>query len=138
MFNPSNHQPHHEADFLSDESQVKESKAIKSYRVFGNISEFGLYFSGGLTLALLCRLIPGMLITYALLLACSTGYLVLTAKGNPQVNAIIGLAITTSLIGSFWDLIISLILVVNPLCWIGMILAGFAVGLSIFIRRSGQ
>ncbi|MBD1840852.1 hypothetical protein H6F78_00070 [Coleofasciculus sp. FACHB-64] len=94
MFNPSNHQPHQEADYLCDESQVEESKAIKLYRFSGNISEFGLYFSGGLTLALLCRLIPGMLITYALLLACATGYLVLTAKGNPQVNAIIGLAIT--------------------------------------------
>ncbi|MEP0858078.1 hypothetical protein [Trichocoleus sp. DQ-U1] len=138
MLNLNNHQPHHEADSFLDESQVEESKAIKFYRFSGNISEFGLYFSGGLTLALLCRLIPGMLITYALLLACATGYLVLTAKENSQINAIIGLAITASLIGSFWDLIISLILVVNPLCWIGMILAGFAAGLSIFIRRSGQ
>ncbi|MEP0755847.1 hypothetical protein NDA03_27055 [Trichocoleus sp. Lan] len=110
MFNPSNHQPHQEADFLSDESQTQENNAIKFYRASGNISEFGLYFSGSLTLALLCRLIPGMLITYALLLACATGYLVLTAKENLQVNTIIGLAIAASLIGSFWDAILSLTL----------------------------
>jgi hypothetical protein len=118
MFNPSNHQPHHEADFLPDESQVKENDAIKSYRMFANISEFGLYFSGSLALALLCRIIPGMLISYALLIACASGYLVLAGRDNPQVSSIIGLAIFISIIASFWDTVLSVLLVANPLIWI--------------------
>ena len=136
MFNPSNHQPHHEADFLSDESQIKENDAINSYRVFGNISEFGLYFSGGLTLALFCRLIPGMMISYALLIACTSGYLALSGRENPQVSSIIGLAILTSVIASFWDTVLSILLAVNPLIWIGIVLGLFALFLSIFFRKA--
>ncbi|MBD1903752.1 hypothetical protein NDI44_28110 [Trichocoleus sp. DQ-A3] len=138
MFNPSNHQPHHEADFLSDESHVKENDAIKSYRVVGNVSEFGLYFSGSLAFALLCRIIPGMLISYALLIACASGYLVLTGKENPQVSSVIGLAILISIIASFWDTVHSIFLVVNPLIWIGIWLGLFALFLSIFIKRAAR
>ncbi len=137
MFNPSNHQPRGEADFLPNEShQSEESNAIKFYRASGNISEFGLYFSGGLTLALLCRLIPGMLISYALLLACASGYLALSGKENPQLSSIIGLAILTSVIAGFWDTVLSIFLAVNLLIWIGIGLGLFALFLSIFLRRA--
>ncbi|MBD1893066.1 hypothetical protein [Coleofasciculus sp. FACHB-SPT9] len=136
MFNPSNHQPHHEADFLTNESQVKENDAIKSYRMFANISEFGLYFSGSLALALLCRIIPGMLISYALLIACTSGYFVLAARENPQVSSILGLAILTSVIAGFWDTVLSISLVVNPLIWTGIGLGLFALFLSICLRRT--
>ncbi|MEW6499635.1 MAG: hypothetical protein AB1589_45305, partial [Cyanobacteriota bacterium] len=135
MFNPNNHQPHQEADSFLDESQVKESDAIKSYRSFGNMAEFGLYFSSGLGLALLCKLIPGMLISYVLLIACASGCLVLTGRENPQVSSIIGLAILASVLASFWDTVLSIFLVINPLVWIGIGLGLFALFLSIFIRR---
>ncbi|MEP0755713.1 hypothetical protein NDA03_26375 [Trichocoleus sp. Lan] len=136
MFNPSNHQSHHEADFLPAESHVEESNAIKSYRMFANISEFGLYFSGSLALALLCRIILGMLISYAILIACASGYLVLTGKENPQVSSVIGLAILTSVIAGFWDTVLSIFLVVNPLIWIGIGLGLFSLFLSIFFRKA--
>ena len=138
MLNFNNHQPHHEADFLSDESQVNESNAIKSYRMFGNISEFGLYFSSGLALALLCRLIPGMMISYALLITCTFGYLVLAGRGNPQVSSIIGLAILISVLAGFWDTVLSIFLAVNPLIWIGIGLGLFALFLSILFRRTAR
>ncbi|MEW5858745.1 MAG: hypothetical protein AB1861_15375 [Cyanobacteriota bacterium] len=134
----NNHQPPNEADFLSDESEVKENGSIKSYRLFGNIAEFGLYFSSGLGLALLCKLIPGMLISYALLIACASGCLVLTGRENPQVSSIIGLAILASVLASFWDTVLSIFLVINPLVWIGLGLGLFALFLSIFIRRSAH
>ena len=48
MFDPNDSQHHNEVDFL--ESEAQESGTSRFYKAAGNISEFGLYFSGaGLT-----------------------------------------------------------------------------------------
>jgi hypothetical protein len=79
------------------------------------VSEFGLYFSGGLALALLSRLVPGMLIAYAMLLGLTAGYIALALGRDRRESAVIGLAITASVIAGFWDAIASIVAVVNPL-----------------------
>jgi hypothetical protein len=134
MLNFNNHQPHHEADFFQEETP--ETNQIRFYKATGNVSEFGLYFSGGLALALLSRLIPGMLITYGLLLAIASGYIVLAVRGDKREGAIIGLAIAASTVAGFWDAVISFVVTVNPLIWIGIGLALFAIALSILLRRT--
>ncbi|MEP0755597.1 hypothetical protein NDA03_25795 [Trichocoleus sp. Lan] len=134
MLNFNNHQPHHEADFFQDETP--ETNQVRFYKATGNLSEFGLYFSCGLVLALLSRLIPGMLITYGLLLAIASGYIAFAVRGDKREAAVIGLAIAASVIAGFWDAITSLIAMVNPLIWIGMGLGLFAIALSIFMGRS--
>lgn len=117
MFNP-NHQPLCEADFFQEETP--ESNQVRFYRATGNLSEFGLYFSGGLALALLSRLIPGMVVAYALLLLATSGYLALMARGNERESAIIATAIAASVIGGFWDAIKSLFLIINPILLISI------------------
>lgn len=134
MFNSNNRQPHHEADFFQEETP--ETNQIRFYKAVGNLSEFGLYFSGGLALALLSRLIPGMLIAYVLLLAIASGYIALAVGRDNRESAVIGLAIAASAIAGFWDAIFGLIAMVNPLVWIGTVLGLFAVALSVFIRRN--
>ena len=134
MLNFNNHQPHHEADFFQEETP--ETNQIRFYRATGNVSEFGLYFSGGLALALLSRLIPGMLVAYGLLLAIASGYIALAVRGDKREGGVIGLAITASTVAGFWDAVISFVVTVNPLIWIGIGLALFAIALSVFIRRS--
>lgn len=133
MLNFNNHQPHHEADFFEDETP--ETNQIRFYKATGNLSEFGLYFSGGLALALLSRLIPGMLIAYGLLLGIGAGYIAIAIRGDRREGAIVGLAIAFSTIAGFWDALVNLIAMVNPLIWIGIILGVFAVGLSVFMGR---
>lgn len=133
MLNFKNHQPHHEADFFQEEAP--ETNQIRFYKATGNLSEFGLYFSGGLALALLSRLIPGMLITYGLLLGIAAGYIVIALRRDRREGAIIGLAIAFSTIAGFWDAVVNLIAMVNPLIWIGVALALFAVGLSVVMGR---
>ncbi|MBD1899255.1 hypothetical protein NDI44_08625 [Trichocoleus sp. DQ-A3] len=133
MLNFNNHQPHHEADFFEDETP--ETNQIRFYKATGNLSEFGLYFSGGLALALLSRLIPGMLITYGLLLGIAAGYIAIAIRGDRREGAVIGLAIAFSTIAGFWDALVNLIAMVNPLIWIGIMLGAFAVGLSVFMGR---
>lgn len=134
MLNFNNHQPHHEADFFEDETP--ETNQVRFYKATGNLSEFGLYFSSGLALALLSRLIPGMLISYALILAIASGYIAFAVRGDRREGAVIGLAIAASTVAGFWDAITSLIAMVNPLIWIGIGLGLFAIGLSIFMGRS--
>ena len=134
MLNFNNRQPHHEADFLQEETP--KTNQIQFYKCAGNASEFGLYFSGGLALALLSRLIPGMLIAYGLLLAIASGYIALAIKGDKLEGAIIGLAIAASTVAGFWDVVVSFVVMINPLIWIGIGLGLFAIGLSVFMRRS--
>ncbi|WP_348239637.1 hypothetical protein [Trichocoleus sp. Lan] len=136
MLNFNNRQPHHEADFFQEETP--ETNQIRFYKATGNLSEFGLYFSGGLALALLSRLIPGMLIAYGMLLAIASGYIALAVRGDKREGAVIGLAIAASTVAGFWDAITSLIAMVNPLVWIGIGLALFAIALSIILRRTGR
>ncbi|MBD1836144.1 hypothetical protein H6F61_26530 [Cyanobacteria bacterium FACHB-472] len=110
MFNPNDdHQPPSEADFVSE-----ESTQTRFYKAAGNLSEFGLYFSGGLALALLSRLIPGMLVAYAMLLGLTAGYIALALGRDRRESAVIGLAIAASVIAGFWDAIASLVAIANP------------------------
>lgn len=112
MFNPHDNQPQSEADFF--EAEKPESSTSRFYKAAGNVSEFGLYFSGGLALALLSRLIPGMLIAYAILIGLTAGYIALALGRDRRESAVIGLAITASIIAAFWDAAVSLITILNP------------------------
>ncbi|MBD2001905.1 MULTISPECIES: hypothetical protein [Cyanophyceae] len=115
MFNPNDdHQPPSEADFVSEES------THTFYKAAGNLSEFGLYFSGGLALALLSRLIPGMLVAYAMLLGLTAGYIALALGRDRRESAVIGLAIGASVIAGFWDAIASLVAIANPILLISI------------------
>jgi len=118
MFDPNDSQPHNEADFL--ENTEPESSTSRFYKAAGNISEFGLYFSAGLALALLSRLIPGMLIAYATLLGLTAGYIALALGRDRRESAVIGLAITVSTIAGFWDAVVSIVAVLNPLLLISI------------------
>ena len=118
MFNPNDHQPRSEAD--SFESNEHESSPSRFYKAAGNVSEFGLYFSGGLALALLSRLIPGMLIAYAALLGLTAGYIALALGRDRRESAVIGLAITVSTIAGFWDAVASIVAVINPLLLVSL------------------
>jgi len=118
MFDPNDSQPHNEADFL--ENTEPESSTSRFYKAAGNISEFGLYFSAGLALALLSRLIPGMLIAYATLLGLTAGYIALALGRDRRESAVIGLAITVPTIAGFWDAVVSIVAVLNPLLLISI------------------
>ncbi|MBD2007087.1 MULTISPECIES: hypothetical protein [Cyanophyceae] len=118
MFDPNDSQPHNEADFL--ENTEPESSPSRFYKAAGNISEFGLYFSAGLALALLSRLIPEMLIAYATLLGLTAGYIALALGRDKRESAVIGLAITVSTIVGFWDVVASIVAVLNPLLLISI------------------
>ncbi len=118
MFNPNDSQPQSEAEFL--ENTELESSTSRFYKAAGNLSEFGLYFSAGLALALLSRLIPGMLIAYATLLGLTAGYIALALGRDKRESAVIGLAITASTIAGFWDAVVSIVAVLNPLLLISI------------------
>ena len=118
MFNPHDNQPQSEADFL--ENTEPESSTSRFYKAAGNVSEFGLYFSAALALALLSRLIPGMLIAYAVLLGLTSGYIALALGKDRRESAVIGLAIAASTIAGFWDTVASIIAVVNPLLLVSL------------------
>ena len=118
MFDYNDSQPQSEADFL--ENTELESSTSRFYKVAGNISEFGLYFSGGVALALLSRLVPGMLIAYAMLLGLTAGYIALALGKDRHESAVIGLAIAASTIAGFWDAVVSIVAVLNPLLLISI------------------
>jgi len=118
MFNPNDHQPHSEAD--SFKSNEHESSPSRFYKAAGNVSEFRLYFSSGLALALLSRLIPGMLLAYAVLLGLTAGYIALALGRDRLESAVIGLAITVSTIAGFWDAMVSIFAVLNPLLLVSL------------------
>ncbi|MBD1908342.1 MULTISPECIES: hypothetical protein [Cyanophyceae] len=118
MFNPHDNQPQSEAEFLENDEQ--KSGTSRFYKAAGNISEFGLYFSAELALALLSRLIPGMLIAYAALLGLTAGYIALALGRDKRESAVIGLAITVSTIAGFWDAVASIVAVINPLLLISI------------------
>ena len=118
MFDPNDSQPQSEAEFL--ENTEPESSPSRFYKAAGNISEFGLYFSAGLALALLSRLIPGMLIAYATLLGLTAGYIALALGRDKRESAVIGLAITVSTIAGFWDAVASIVAVINPLLLVSL------------------
>ena len=118
MFDPNDSQPQSEADFL--ENTEPESSTSRFYKAAGNVSEFCLYFSSGLALALLSRLIPGMLIAYAALLGLTAGYIALALGRDKRESAVIGLAITVSTIAGFWDAVVSIVAVINPLLLISI------------------
>ncbi len=118
MFNPNDHQPRSEVDYF--ESNEHESSPSRFYKAAGNISEFGLYFSAALALALLSRLIPGMLIAYAVLLGLTAGYIALALGRDRRESAVIGLAIAASTIAGFWDAVASIVAVINPLLLVSL------------------
>ncbi|MBD1935620.1 MULTISPECIES: hypothetical protein [Cyanophyceae] len=118
MFDPHDNQPHNGAEFLQNDEP--ESSPSRFYKAAGNVSEFGLYFSGGVALALLSRLVPGMLIAYAILLGMTAGYVALALGRDRRESAAIGLAITASIIAGFWDAVASIVAVVNPLLLISI------------------
>ncbi|MFE1746014.1 hypothetical protein [Coleofasciculus sp. H7-2] len=130
MFDPNDNQPESEADSL--ESNEPGSSTSRFYKAAGNISEFGLYFSGGLALALLARLIPGMLIAYAILLGLTAGYIALALGKDRRESAVIGLAIMASTIAGFWDAVASIVVLINPLLLISI--PTFLVALAILWR----
>lgn len=112
MFDPNDSQPHNGADFFETDEQ--ESSPSRFYKAAGNVSEFGLYFSSGLAIALLSRLIPGMLIAYAMLLGLTAGYIALALGRDRRESAVIGLAIAASVVAGFWDAVINIVTVLNP------------------------
>ena len=118
MFNPNDSQPQSEAEFL--ENTELESSTSRFYKAAGNVSEFCLYFSSGLAIALLSRLIPGMLIAYATLLGLTAGYIALALGKDRRESAVIGLAIAASTLAGFWDAVASIIAVVNPLLLVSL------------------
>ncbi len=118
MFNPNDDQPRNEADFLENNQQ--KSSTSRFYKAAGNISEFGLYFSSGVALALLSRLVPGMLIAYAMLLGLTAGYIALALGKDRRESAVIGLAIAASTIAGFWDAVVSIVAVINPLLLVSL------------------
>ena len=118
MFDPNDSQPQSEAEFFENNEQ--ESSPSRFYKAAGNISEFGLYFSAGLALALLSRLIPEMLIAYATLLGLIAGYIALALGRDKRESAVIGLAITVSTIAGFWDAVVSIVAVINPLLLVSL------------------
>ncbi|MBD1930451.1 MULTISPECIES: hypothetical protein [Cyanophyceae] len=118
MFDPNDFQPRNEADFFENDEQ--ESSPSRFYKAAGNVSEFGLYFSGGLAIALLSRLVPGMLIAYAILLGLVGGYIALALGRDRRESAVIGLAIAASTIAGFWDAVINLVAVLNPVLLVSL------------------
>lgn len=133
MFN-NNHQPHFvEADSFKE----PDTNLIRFLRGLGNASEFGVWFSCGLTTAFIARLIPQMLPAYALLQVGVIAYL-WAARSNHQEPLIISLALGLAIIGAFWDfvwqLLQLLISATNPLTWFGVGLSLFAL-LGLFLTR---
>lgn len=130
MFNPHHHQPD-EADFFINPRQ--ESDKVKFWRGMGNASEFGLWFSVGLTIALFTRLIPALIPAYVLLQLGASVYLWLSSKGTDRAieSLVIAAALTLAIVGAWWDFVwrgMGIVLAAsNPLTWVGVAL--FIVGL---------
>ncbi|MBE9128210.1 MULTISPECIES: hypothetical protein [unclassified Coleofasciculus] len=101
----NNYRPHDEGDFLGER---KETNQLKFYRSIGNWAEFGLYFSGGLALAFVPRLIPvpGIWVFYSLVNGVGFGYLVISylgGDGDRRELGAIALALIAAAIGGHWD-----------------------------------
>lgn len=143
MFNPDDHQPHtHEADFFSPKT---DSNLIQLYKSAGNICEFASYFSTGLMIAFLCRGLSALMF-YALAVIAVAVYLwIVQRDAEPHKQKgiwAIGLALTLSVAGAFWDALYQLIRVIltlaNAFTWLGVAL--FVIGLIAlwFSSRSKQ
>ena len=61
-----------------------------------------------------------MLIAYAMLLGLTAGYIALALGRDRRESAVIGLAIAASTIAGFWDAVVSIVAVVNPLLLVSL------------------
>lgn len=125
MFNPNS------LDSVEQEEQFQpepENDRIRFLRSMNNWTSFGLFFSGGLLAAFLCRLIPGMLIVYFIfMVAIAIGGWLMFCNGDARPEFVaLGVAVLLSTGAGFWDsawlLVRSIVFVVesNPL-WLVLI-----------------
>jgi hypothetical protein len=93
--------------FLSEPDEPKQTNQLRLFKGLGNLSEFAVYFSGGLLLAILCRLMPKLLVAYIVIKLAAISYLWLShSESEPHVKKslrLTGLAIAFSCIAGFWD-----------------------------------
>jgi hypothetical protein len=93
--------------FLSEPDEPKQTNKLRLFKGLGNLSEFAAYFSGGLLLAILCRLIPKLLVAYIVIKLAAISYLWLShSESEPHIKKslrLTGLAIALGSIAGFWD-----------------------------------
>ena len=108
-------------------AEPKQTNELRLFKGLGNIAEFAAYFSGGLLLALTCRLIPKMLVFYIILKVGAVGYLWLShSDAEEHVRKslrLTGLAIALSSIAGYWDGILATMLILNQGQWLGLVVA---------------
>ena len=106
------------------EQQPKPTNELRLFKGLANLNEFAAYFSGGLLVALACRLIPKMLVFYLLLKVATVGYLWLShsdAQAHIKKSLrLIGLALALSAIAGYWDGIVLVLLMFNSWQWIAI------------------
>ncbi len=120
-----------QSPFGASEPQPKQTNELRLLKGLGNISEFAAYFSGGLLVALVCRLIPKLLVFYILLKCATVGYLWLShSDAEPHIKKslrLTGLAIALSAIAGHWDGVVLVLTILNTWQWIAI--AAVLVGL---------
>lgn len=106
------------------EAEPKQTNELRLFKGLGNVAEFGAYFSGGLLMAIACRLIPKMLVFYLLLKVTAVGYLWLShSDAEPHIKKslrLTGLAITISSIAGYWDAILLFLTTLTVWHWIAI------------------
>ena len=106
------------------EAEPKQTNELRLFKGLGNVAEFGLYFSGGLLMAIACRLIPKMLVFYLLLKIATVGYLWLShSEAEPHIKKslrLTGLAIAISSVAGYWDAIILFLSALSIWHWIAI------------------
>jgi hypothetical protein len=143
LFDPNqiNHQP--SSNGMEADESKKDTNLLRFYRATGNWAEFGLFFCGGLTLAFLSRLIPGMMVFYVIVLGAIAAYLWIVIQGDDprqqKETKVIGLAIAFSVIAGHWDAALlgtkALLDGMTPIHWI--VVAAVVTGLFAIITRRG-
>lgn len=106
------------------EVEPKQTNELRLFKGLGNVAEFGAYFSGGLLMALACRLIPKMLVFYLLLKVTAVGYLWLShSDAEPHIKKslrLTGLALAISSLAGNWDGILLIISALTVWHWIAI------------------
>lgn len=113
------------------EEVPQESNALRFLWGLADISEFAGCFCGGVLLALVCRLIPRLLVFYLFFVAAAVGYLWLLYKADEprarRMARLCGLAIALSVLGGTWD---GILLALSALSlWQMLALSAVTVGL---------
>lgn len=127
------------------EAEPKQTNELRLFKGLGNIAEFGAYFSGGLLMAIVCRLIPKMLVFYLLLKFATIGYLWLSnSDAEPHVKKslrLTGLALAVSSIAGYWDAILLFMSALTVWHWIaisGVIIIAIWVLITLWRYARGQ